>query len=78
MRGTWAYTQHDYIFIPDVEITKPKPEYVYVPLRGYAFVMAVIVPGENNPIKGFINSEYLGYPSVDDWIFRTKWQDEGH
>lgn len=71
-----AYTPNQEIYIPDVEIKVDCPEYIYVPLRGYAYSLAVF-DIEDKSI-GWIRTSTLGYDSVKDWMIQTKWIDRGY
>lgn len=72
----YAYTQNQKIHLPEVEITEDKPEYIYVPLRGHAHVLAVF--DKNDECIGWVKSETLGSPSVKDWIKDNNWIDQGY
>lgn len=73
---TIAYTLHNRIMLPEVEIMIDKPEYVYVPLRGAAHVM-VVYDINDGPI-GWIRTDTLGYDSVKEYMSKTNWIDQGY
>ena len=71
-----SYTQNGTLDIPEVEIKKDNHEYVYVPLRGYSSVLAVM--DLSDKCIGYILSETLGYESVKAWMTGAKWVDGGY
>ena len=70
----FAYTQNNTIYLPDNRIKEDKSEYVYVPLRGYAYILAVF---ESNKPIGWIEVTDLGCKSAVDWWQKTDWKDQG-
>ena len=76
MKKEEAYTISRKILVPDHQILEDKPEYVYVPLRGYSVTLAVFdLMGQ---CIGWINVDKLGYPNVKTWMQETKWIDQGY
>lgn len=71
-----VYTSNFKVVMPQVEIKEDKPEYVYVPLRGYCAVMAVY--SIEDVCIGWIKSAVLGYESVKAWMQATNWRDQGY
>lgn len=71
-----AYTKNRSIFIPETKVTKLKPEYDLVPLRGYSHIVAVFEPGD--VCVGWMDISVTGYESVKDWIQKTGWTDQGY
>lgn len=76
MKATGAYTANQRIEIPDIEIDTDDPAYVYVPLRGHGYVLAVF--NQADKCIGFIQSKTLGFASVKAWIVATNWIDSGY
>lgn len=70
-----AYTANREILIPDVE-QEPRQEYIYVPLRGYGYMLAVYAL--NDTCIGWISCTTLGYESVIEWVTKTNWHDQGY
>lgn len=70
-----AYTAHQTVNLP-VEVTQDRPEYVYVPLRGYCAILAVF--DLNDRCIGWINTRTLGYNTAQEWIQATRWVDQGY
>ncbi len=71
-----VFTLNNFLYLPDKEVKTPRGSYHYVPLRGYAFTLAVISEGE---AIGWIGIDKLGkYANVRDWIQKTNWIDEGY
>lgn len=76
MSKMFAYTSNNAILIPDLEIKEDKPEYVYVPLRGYAASLAVYDINDN--VIGWIDVRKLGYENAMSWMSGTGWKDQGY
>lgn len=84
--STIALTQNRRIFVPDVKVDLPRPEYIYVPLRGYASHLAVMLPmicckcedKKGAYCIGYIDTRALGYENAKLWIKGTNWKDEGY
>ena len=74
MKGAYTATQR--IMVPEVEIPADDPTYVYVPLRGHGYVLAVFNLADE--CIGFIRSSTLGYDSAKAWIVATNWIDTGY
>ncbi len=74
--GMEAHTKNHSIFLPETEIKEDRPEYVYVPLRGYGYCLAVF--DINDTCIGWINCASLGYESAKEWVSKTKWIDQGY
>jgi hypothetical protein len=75
-KGDWAWTQNRQIFIPDQRVSEPNPDHIYVPLRGYAYGMAVF--DLSDKCIGWINVETLGYNTVREWMDAVYWADGGY
>lgn len=73
---TEGYTANRRIMIPEIMTTKDDPTYVYVPLRGHAYVLAVF--DLEDECIGFIRSSTLGHDSVKAWMAATNWIDGGY
>lgn len=71
-----AYTTNGRIVIPEVQIKEDHLEYTYVPLKGYAYVMAVF--GLDKECIGWIMSTTLGQSDVMTWMKNTNWTDQGY
>lgn len=68
----WAAWTHDReVFVPDVEITRDSPEYVYEPLRGYSNLLAVM--DIDDRYIGWIKTGTLGYDNAQQWMKATRW-----
>lgn len=65
-KSSLVYTQNRSILIPDIEVKKDLPEYVYIPLRGYGYCLAVF--NLKDECIGWILSETLGHESVKAWM----------
>lgn len=76
MCSTIAYTKNRSIVLPEVRIENDHHTHVYVPLRGYAFQLAVF--DHNDVCIGWIQTTTLGYTSVAEWIRETRWVDGGY
>lgn len=51
--------------VPETEILEPKPEYLYLPMSGFAYVAAV---EDKGICIGYIRCGTLGFPSVKDYF----------
>lgn len=71
-----AYTANKRIELPDIQITRDKFEYNYVPLRGYSACLAVF--DIDDKCIGWIDTRTLGYENVKEWMDKTKWVDTGY
>lgn len=69
MRGEWLWTETGQIFCPEFEFrsvdTFPKGSRL-IPLRGFAFTLAVI--GPSNDCLGWMKIDPTGFPSVRAWM----------
>ena len=72
---TTAFTTHNRIMLPSIEIQELNDRYHYVPLRGFHYCLAVY---EGNNCCGWVAITLLGYHSVSEWMTQTKWIDEGY
>lgn len=72
----FSYTVNNAIRIPENQVKEDKPEYVYVPLRGYSASLAVF--DISDACIGWIDTRTLGYESAAEWIKATKWRDQGY
>jgi len=75
-KGDSAWTANRQIFIPDRQIKRDDPEYVYVPLRGYSASLAVF--DLDDRVIGWIDTRTLGYESAKEWMRATNWRDQGY
>ena len=53
-------------FLPDVKITKDKPQYVLYPMHGYSGQLAV--GDENGQLIGWMPINVLGFDNVKEWM----------
>lgn len=73
-----SYTAHNTLYLPETEIKENKPEYIYVPLRGYNHILAVVLGPRPILSLGWILVTTLGFDSVKKWIESTNWVDQGY
>lgn len=53
------------IYIQDIMVKGIKDSYIYIPMRGHNYSLAVF---ENNKNIGWIHVNELGYNTVRDWV----------
>lgn len=76
-----AFTANRRIMLPEVQLTRVLSHQVVVPLRGYAYTMAVchkFAVNGNLLCAGWIQAHTLGYNTVKQWIKATGWVDGGY
>jgi hypothetical protein len=65
-RGDWAYrADGTSVYMPDHMIERHNAAYVYEPLRGYGYILAVFLDGK---CIGSISTQTLGYASAKEWM----------
>lgn len=63
-----AYIENDMIDLPDQQVMETHPYHIYIPLRGYGYVMGVCDVSSEPKLIGWITSERLGFSSVKEWL----------
>jgi hypothetical protein len=71
----WAWTKNQEIAIPHEPITQEIGGHIYVPLRGYGYVLAVFNVSQR--CIGWIDVAILGHKTVKEWCRATAWVDNG-
>lgn len=74
MNTLTAYTLHNIIQCPDVEVLVVLHEHTVVPIRGWGYQCVVF---DDNVCIGYVDCKTLGYATVKHWMIATDWQDKG-
>lgn len=78
VEGTWSWTTHHRVYVPERRITTRDSRHVYVPLRGYSSHLAVFVrQGREHKCIGWIDTRTLGHETAKAWMAATDWKDQG-